>query len=187
MNDLQTVSRPQCRSDLAGNVDCLTDGQRPGSPQPLAQRLAFQELHHQIWRAPVALQDAGIDDIDDVGMSNGIGGARLIDKARHRPVVMHQLGPQKLDGRLLSIAGIQRQPNRSRRSLSELRDHLVVVKAQTKHIASAASATQPGRDTTCGWRNQVAGVLQVPMAPTAETPPVRRLAISIQDSLDNTR
>ena len=63
--------------DLDGVVDGLARGERPG-PQALAQRLALQQLGHDVGRALVR---ADVVDGEDVGVVERAGGPRFLLEA----------------------------------------------------------------------------------------------------------
>ena len=94
MHDLQRVRRRDRARRLDRDVHGLADAQ-PLARQPPRQRLAFEELHHDV--RDVAVDHADVDDLDDVRVVDGGGGARLVDEARDQAGALEVLALQQLD------------------------------------------------------------------------------------------
>ena len=67
----------------------------PGARERRAQRLAGQQLHHEVQLALGGL--AGVDDRDDAVVADRGGGARLGEEAVLRLGIEREVGPQHLE------------------------------------------------------------------------------------------
>ncbi len=98
----------------------------------LAERFALQKLHHEVWRVTVG-QEAHVDDVDDVGVTDGGGGTRLVHESGHQYLVLHQLGVEQLHRSLAPGEGMARKVHGAHSAFADYRDDFVVVEAQTDH------------------------------------------------------
>ena len=76
MHDARAVCLGQSVRELGTEVEDLPEGQGAGA-KPTPQRLAFDALHHDVVRARPVGGLADVVDVDDVGVVQGGGGARL--------------------------------------------------------------------------------------------------------------
>ena len=97
MHDAGVVSLSQPSPDLCGDVDGVTQRQRPPS-NPLLERLPLVVRHHQIQLAIGRLVD--LVDGADVRMVECLGGLGLLQKALLGRGVPRQVGWQQLDGHM---------------------------------------------------------------------------------------
>jgi hypothetical protein len=103
----------------------LANRQSTNPPDPFGQALALQEFHHHVRHA--VGQEAHVDDVDDVGVVDGVGGARLIEKALDVIGVGRALRLENLDGRLAPQERMLREIDRPHPTLTQQLSHLVVV------------------------------------------------------------
>ena len=89
MDDALFVRRLERVADLIEDVDDVGERQRAMLlPQPLVEGLALQPLHDEV-AAPVG-EPPEAEDVDDVGMADGVDGARFEREARDRAGVRRQ-------------------------------------------------------------------------------------------------
>src|SRR5262249_9758098 len=122
------------RLDVAVDDACLVGGGEPAgsladdregdvfgnpalTPQEVAERLAEQELHHDVGRAVGAL--AQVEDLDDVRVTDPVRRLRLADEALARPVASRQADVQDLHGDRLPRLEILRQVDAGHRALAD--------------------------------------------------------------------
>src|SRR5262249_46413155 len=87
------VRRGQRARRLDGDVDRLADPQ-PLARQPPRQRLAVEELHHDV--GDLVLHHPDVDHLDDVRVVDGGGGARFVDEAGDQARALQVLALQQL-------------------------------------------------------------------------------------------
>jgi hypothetical protein len=115
---------------LAPPVDSVVDGQRPAR-QYLLERLALEVLHHDVWRA--VLEHAQVVDIDDVGVADGVGRARLGDEAADHLGIGGIARRQHLDRGVASDARMHRQIDLSHPPFSDEALDPIVAYARPYH------------------------------------------------------
>ena len=95
VNDPLGVRGPKCTRDAASNRRGLELGQPAAVPEPGAQGLAVEQLHHEIRTAIDAV--AEVVDLDDAGVADRGRRLGLVEEALDEDVVARQLGAQQLD------------------------------------------------------------------------------------------
>ncbi len=80
MNDALAVRGRQRRGGLGRNLDGLGDIERPDTIEASREALALEELHQHVGNVVLG-QHADVDDVDDVGVADGVGRARLVEEA----------------------------------------------------------------------------------------------------------
>src|SRR5208283_6066920 len=83
------------------------------------------------------VRDPGVEDLDDVGVANGIGRARLVDETCECLLVVAKLAAQHLDGHLAADAGVFGKIHGPHSALSEQGGSAVVAEALANHSAAA--------------------------------------------------
>jgi hypothetical protein len=127
------VGRTESGGRLDDQRDCLLRRHLALALDARGERLPAQQLHHQIRDA--VLRDAGVEDLDDVGVADGVGRTRFVDETRERLLVVAQLGPQHFDRHLAADAGVFSEIHRAHSTLAEESGGAVVAEALADHGA----------------------------------------------------
>ncbi|MFT3754926.1 MAG: hypothetical protein QM769_03090 [Pseudoxanthomonas sp.] len=96
MNYSLFVRRGQGGSDLPTEAQDVGLGHLADALDALPQRLAFQKLHRQVGHT--ARLVTVVEDLDDAGMGDEVGGARFVEEAVRQLGVAGVLGTEDLDG-----------------------------------------------------------------------------------------
>jgi len=131
MDDADGVGGGQCRRDLPGDEDGLLDGHSIDAAKPVGKALALQELHHHVGH-PLG-EDADVDDVDDVGMLDRVGGPGFVEEALHVAGVGSAFRLQDLDGGFALEKGMNRKIHRPHPTFSKQTYNLVVVYLLADH------------------------------------------------------
>ena len=95
MHDAEVVGAGERGAHLLEDVDAPGDGQRPAR-QLAGERRADEVLHHEVELALLGLAD--VVDVDDVGVIDAVGGARLAQHPGAEVRLAAQVGPDQLEG-----------------------------------------------------------------------------------------
>ena len=131
MNDLDRVRRRHRARRLDRDVDGLADA-HPLAREPPRQRLAVQELHHDV--RDFVLDHPDVDHLDDVRVMDGGGRARLIDEPQHQAGTLEVLALQHLHCDAAPQYRMLRQVHDAHRPVADQLAELVVVDFLPDHF-----------------------------------------------------
>ena len=128
---------------LDRDVDRLADAE-PFAGQAARQRLALQELHHDVRDFVVDHPD--VDHLDHVRVMDGGGGARLVHEARDQAGAFQILALEQLYRDAAAQYRVLRQVDNAHRAVAHELSQLVIVNFLTDHRGGAgilAPAARP--------------------------------------------
>jgi hypothetical protein len=131
VNDALGVRRTQRGRRLIREVHGGRDGQRPVAPQPRSQALTFEQLHHQE-RRPVG-ERAGVEDLDDVRVSDRVGRARFVQEARQQVLVAAVVLVQDLDRHAAADPRVLGEIDGAHPTLAQQRNRAVITELFADH------------------------------------------------------
>ena len=132
MDDALVVGRGERRGELAAQAQHVAVGHLADSLQALVEGLPLQVLHGQVGDA--ARLVAVVKDLDDAGMGDEVGGARLVEEAAGDLGVAGVLRAEDLDrGAHLDVLA-HRLVDDAHAALSELAYEPVFTDALTDHL-----------------------------------------------------
>ena len=108
----------------------LADAQ-PLAREPPRQRLAVEELHHDV--RDFVLDHPDVDHLDDVRVMDGGGGARLVDEARDQAGTLEVLALEQLHRDAAPQYRVLGQVHDAHRSVAHQLAQLVVVDLLPDH------------------------------------------------------
>lgn len=140
----------QGAGDVAGDAEGLQERQAAEAAQAGAEGLARQVLHHHVGGA--ARQLAALDDVDETGVADADGGARLVDEAAHVLAVGRELLVEELHGGAVAAAAVAGLVDRAHAAATDEPDHAVAadgLSEQPDRILGAAGSAGPSRRARC--------------------------------------
>ncbi len=117
----------QGAGDLAGVFKRGSHLQMPFAQDAAQQGFAINIFHGKIIN--VAIGNAGIVGLDNVGMRHGSSGAHLVEEAQHETAVGGQLAGEHLYGHLALEINLPGQIDHSHGAAANLADNLILVVA----------------------------------------------------------
>jgi len=97
-----------------------------------AQALALEQLHHQVGRAVLA--HPGVEDLDDVGVADGVRRARLVEQPAEHLLVGHVLTVEHLHRHPTTDARVLGQVHGAHSPLPQERQDAVVPELLADHL-----------------------------------------------------
>ena len=152
MHDPAAVQRLQGAEDAEGDLQGLGQGNGLAG-DPLRQRLAGEQLHHQIELASIFGE---LVDVADVGVVDAGGGARLAEEALPQPRVVGRLA-DALDGDRAVQSVVMRCVHHAHPALTQLASDAVAtddlrLEGRVHGLPSPAEHRAPLGGVPCGRR-----------------------------------
>ncbi len=133
MRDAGLVHRLEHARDLLAELADINDRQLAKPPVPRGQRLARQELHHQVRTSRVV---TGVEDLAGAGVLDLADRDRLVEEPLDQILVLRDVRQQHLDRHACAERGVLAEIDLAHAALAEQRDDLEVTDLLSDHAAS---------------------------------------------------
>ena len=134
VDDAVPVRGAQAIGDLRRDRARLRPGQGAFPLEGAGQRLAREVLHRDVRPLPVRV-NAAVEDLDDGGMMNEGGGARLVEEPPQDLGVGGEIGGQDLDRRAPRDPLVLTEEDRAHRAASQVTNDPVIAERLANHGA----------------------------------------------------
>ena len=125
MHDVGRVRGRERVRELARDARRLARSEQTARAQPRRERLADEEIHHEVGRA--VLEGSEIADRDDRGVPDGRRRARLLEESGSEPAVGGEIAPEDLHREHAVERDVADLVDRTHAAFAERRDHLVAL------------------------------------------------------------